>query len=889
MADNSLSRLASAAGAARHLHNQVDHEPSHPHSVGPSGNQSPPKRPASSGQAWQQRGGSSARSGSGIGRAIKPRSGRGKRAEGGGLWGGSTHPLGGVKGALTVTVKTGSTEAAGTDARIWMRLHGKENAASSVFELVRKDRHCFANGQLFKFDLVEPDYPDVNLRASVADLKGDEETLGGDIKRIQVWRDDGRDVSLDGEDPSWWLDRIKIEEPYTGDCWDFTWDHWVDDTMDEPTKALLMDEQVNVRGSEKHKEAMNKISACPGGAQISDEGRYPVIKYDTMHYKRAGGYAIVGGRWETELQWGWTESGRQHFVSISTLDKVISGLIVFTLALDIWREEFLKACIVDHLKIEANSTLSEIPDPADLCDRGIADALYPVTLGVDLVILLIFLVELIVRYTLKYWGIRNMFAYVLKNYNRRYGKLGLEAFKKNGIRRNDSTRSKTPWFRTLWVPENAQFRKEFDDARNGDIHTQRRIPFNFLARETIWMIVFELSVVVLAIVVQCVFLAVSGWTISLDMASAGLGKFVSVMRILRVSRIVTRIGKLKALTGALAEAFSGVIWIFILMLVVTYGFAIIALMVFVPKESDVEACLAGLACSLKESDDCDAECIFGIMQDRWGNIRTSFSTLFFNVVLGDGISDVIGDTKLASDINVVYLFVILYLIMCTFLLMEAITGYIVDIISGAAYDRQQLDDRPFAAVARVRVVEWFESLQEHPSSKSGSSKSNYRSGEQDWLGPWLSDATRSGKIDIRSVAHVRRMLKKVQAYDLQFAQMEYETDPGGKDFQPSDWLIGVRSEAEMSRLEGDGFVYWDKEEDAAPKNEYVQDLDEDGADGPESLHIPVVREPQGSLIQISGLRTPTFALEDHVREAFQEYGLVMKVEREDWDLPEDES
>ena len=482
-----------------------------------------------------------------------------------------------------------------------------------------------------------------------------------------------------------------------------------------------------------------------------------------------------------------------------------------------------------------------------------------------------------------------MFAYVLKNYNRRYRKLGLEAFKKNGIRRNDSSRSKTPWFRTLWVPENAQLRKEFDDARNGDIHTQRRIECNFLAQETIWMIVFELSVVVLAIFVQCVFLAVSKGSISLDMASAGLGKFVSIMRILRVSRIVTRIEKLKALTGSLAEAFSGVIWIFILMLVVTYGFAIVALMVFVPKESDVEACLAGLACSLKESDDCDAECIFGIMQDRWGNIRTSFSTLFFNVVLGDGISDVIGDTKLASDINAVYLFVILYLILCTFLLMEAITGYIVDIISGAAYEQEQLDDRPFAAVARVRVVDWFESLKEHRSSKSGSSKSNYRSGEQDWLGPWLSDAIRSGKIDITSVAHVRRMLEKVQAYDLQFAQMEYETDPGGKDFQPSDWLIGVRSEAEMSRLQEDGFVYWDKKEDDAPKNEYVQDLDENGADGPESLHIPVVREPQGSLIQISGLRTPTFALEDHVKDAFQEYGLVMVVEREDWDLPEDES
>ncbi len=93
----------------------------------------------------------------------------------------------------------------------------------------------------------------------------------------------------------------------------------------------------------------------------------------------------------------------------------------------------------------------------------------------------------------------------------------------------------------------------------------------------------------------------------------------------------------------------------------------------------------------------------------------------------------------------------------------------------------------------------------------------------------------------------------------------------------------------MKKLQEDGFVYWDKDEDDAPKNEYVQDLDEDGADGPESLRIPVVREPQGSLIQISGLRTPTFALEDHVKEAFQEYGLVMKVEREDWDLPEDES
>ena len=141
----------------------------------------------------------------------------------------------------------------------------------------------------------------------------------------------------------------------------------------------------------------------------------------------------------------------------------------------------------------------------------------------------------------------------------------------------------------------------------------------------------------------------------------------------------------------------------------------------------------------------------------------------------------------------------------------------------------------------------------------------------------------------QSVEHIHRMLRQVKTYDLKYAQMEFEPEAGGGDFQPSDWLIGVRSEAEMSRLLEHGFMYWDKNEEGAPRNPEPWEYELEESDGPIALAIPVVREQQGELIQLTGLRTPSFAIEDHVTEAFQEFGVVLKVEREKWDLPEDAS
>ena len=87
------------------------------------------------------------RSGAGNGKAVIPKRTKSKKK---GLvgqlnpWGGNNHPLMQMKGALTCIIKTGSREGAGTDARIWMRVHGKEGSMSPVFELSRENRHSFS-------------------------------------------------------------------------------------------------------------------------------------------------------------------------------------------------------------------------------------------------------------------------------------------------------------------------------------------------------------------------------------------------------------------------------------------------------------------------------------------------------------------------------------------------------------------------------------------------------------------------------------------------------------------------------------------------------------------------------------------------------------------------
>lgn len=667
------------------------------------------------------------RSGSGNGGAVVPQNRRRSSERLMGMlnpWGGNNHPLTNLPGALTVSIKTGSQENAGTDARIWMRIHGKSGSMSPVFELERHTRHNFSDGQLFKLNLLAP-YPEVSLLEVDEIQHGSGITpLCGDVSAIELWRDDGRDVALDGEDPSWFLSRVTLQEPHTGDHWDFIWNDWVGMTMSERALKAIdsPNDEVDLETS------MNRIAACPAGAHIINP-----MRYDTMRPRKAGGVVNVSNS-ETELQWWSTKDGVRHFILFATLDRFISVLIILTIVCDVFREEIVVQCVLSGLKYDAAIDSGETPGARNCSWAGSALKLYPWLLAFDLLILFFFLLELLFRFTLKYWGLQNVFANTLKAYNRRYRKLGLEMFKKNGIRRTDPKRSKTPWFMTLYANGNEQFRKEYEDVMESDIHARRRIPYNFLASESMAVIVFEFGVVVAAIFIQIWYIAKSEGTITMSLDGHTMAKIVSIMRIIRVTRIVTRIDKLRALVMALAGAFTGVLWILVLVVVGSYAYAIVGVMVFKIDDPDVGG--------IEASDECDRDCVVENMDGYFGSLWSACSTLFFNILLGDGISDVTGAGIQGPSGNWIYVYVISYLIICVFLLMEAVTGYIVDIISSKYQDQAAVDALPFAAVARVKVVDWYASLQ----PKSNNPDATRRSGEQEWLGTWLSDAVKTKKV-----------------------------------------------------------------------------------------------------------------------------------------------
>jgi predicted permease len=75
----------------------------------------------------------------------------------------------------------------------------------------------------------------------------------------------------------------------------------------------------------------------------------------------------------------------------------------------------------------------------------------------------------------------------------------------------------------------------------------------------------------------------------------------SILRILRMSRILTRIQKLRALSSALLRAFGGVVWIFVLVLITTYAFSIIGVMTFKIGANEEVSCARRLLCPWKPS------------------------------------------------------------------------------------------------------------------------------------------------------------------------------------------------------------------------------------------------------------------------------------------------
>ena len=102
--------------------------------------------------------------------------------------------------------------------------------------------------------------------------------------------------------------------------------------------------------------AMDQIAICEPGAVLEN-----VVKYDTMAFRKAYGYVNVGGT-ETELQY-WTKTGTRHFIAISTVDKWISALIIFSLLFDVLREEGVRTCVESEqyyrIQVASNSTITK--------------------------------------------------------------------------------------------------------------------------------------------------------------------------------------------------------------------------------------------------------------------------------------------------------------------------------------------------------------------------------------------------------------------------------------------------------------------------------------------------------------------------------------------------
>lgn len=139
------------------------------------------------------------------------------------------------------------------------------------------------------------------------------------------------------------------------------------------------------------------------------------------------------------------------------------------------------------------------------------------------------------------------------------------------------------------------------------------------------------------------------------------------------------------------------------------------------------------------------------LYEYWGTLYYAMRTLWFNIALQDDLNQMIGSTNHKGDLGqfkklVVVTFVMCYLVLVAFLLIEAITGYIVQMMTDKYNDGEEGEGKEFAAVARVEVVKWF-ALIKHPRTLAA-------------CPPGLRDAYMS--IDIESVEHVKQMLAQIK-------------------------------------------------------------------------------------------------------------------------------
>ena len=100
-----------------------------------------------------------------------------------------------------------------------------------------------------------------------------------------------------------------------------------------------------------------------------------------------------------------------------------------------------------------------------------------------------------------------------------------------------------------------------------------------------------------------------------------------------------------------------------------------------------------------------------------------------------------------------------YMVLVGFLLVEAITGYIVQVMTETYTEGDVLENANYSAVARIEVRKWFRELKDADGQLR--------------LAEWPDNIKKSlSATDVCSVEHVKHMLTQIKKeYDLDFAQV----------------------------------------------------------------------------------------------------------------------
>lgn len=133
-------------------------------------------------------------------------------------------------------------------------------------------------------------------------------------------------------------------------------------------------------------------------------------------------------------------------------------------------------------------------------------------------------------------------------------------------------------------------------------------------------------------------------------------------------------------------------------------------------------------------------------------------------MLQDDLNQMMGVAKNADGSSgspfSVFLFVLTYMVLVGFLLVEAITGYIVQVMTETYTEGDVLENANYSAVARIEVKKWFRELKD-------------ADGQLRLASEWPDNIKKSlSATDVCSVEHVKHMLTQIKKeYDLEFAQV----------------------------------------------------------------------------------------------------------------------